>query len=323
MIVCVIGLTSCSSGGGAESTSTTSTTTVPVTTTTLDPAAIREAKKAALLSELFIDIQHLDFNKEHKFFNTTEEIQNILRKNGIFGDIELVWAGFDAFAGVQAQRELCDDFFLEDLVKRAVPNRTVGRFFTWTNSDAIEGADEGAMWAHGGMNIFEVENAGLADFVADYFAIRGGTCELTSYIYRCDDWISCEQKYLEDKEFFRAVFLSPITEQWWTEQQMLDAGVEIQRKNDVKFDSKFCSEDCVGAPGFRITQTSGKRSYIRIFRIIEHIEMGLLTVIELNVYRNGNRNAPSIFELIDMYVPAMAELEITMERKLLDYIAGS
>jgi len=311
VIVCVIGLTSCSSGGGAESTTSTSTTTVPVTTTTLDPAAIREAKKAALLSELFIDNQGSDFNKEHNFFATTEEIQNILRKGGIFGDVELVSAGYDAFTGVQVQRELCDDYFLEDLVASARPQRTVGRFFTWTNSDAREGADEKAMWAHGGMNIFEVSNSGLADFVADYFAIRGGTCEFTSYVYRCDDWTFCKAAY------------APQPPQWWTEQQVVRAGIEIQRKNDVKFDSKFCSEDCVGAPGFRITQTSAKRSYIRTFRIIEHIEMGLLTVIELNVYRNGNRNAPSIFELIDMYVPAMAELEITMERKLLDYIAGS
>lgn len=309
VVVCVIGLTSCSSGGGAESTTTTSTTTVPVTTTTLDPAAIREAKKAALLSEVFIDNQGADFNKEHKFFATTEEIQNILRKNGIFGGVELVWAGFDALMGAQVQRELCDDFLLEDLVARAAPIRTVGRFFTWANSSAAREGTEGAMFAHGGMNIFEVSNSGLADEIADYFAIRGGACELTSFVYRCDDYASCKQKHL------------PQQQQWWTEQEVLDVGVEIQRKNDVKFDSRFCSEDCVGGPGFRITQTSGRRCYIRTFRVIEHIELGLLTVIELNVLRNGcGRNSPSIVELAKKFAPAIAELEITMERKLADYL---
>ena len=310
VVICVIGLTSCSSGGGAESTTTTSTTTVPVTTTTLDPAAIREAKKVALLSEVFIDNQGADFNKEHKFFATTEEIQNILRKNGIFGGVELVWAGFDAFTGAQVQRELCDDFLLEDLVARAAPSRTVGRFFTWTASAAnYEGSTEGALFAMGGMNIFEVSNGGLADFVADYFAIRGGACELTSLKYQCFDWTSCEQAY------------SPQPPQWWTEQQVVGAGIEIKRKDDVKLDSRFCSEDCVGGPGFRITQTSGKRCFVRTFRLIEHIELGLLTVIELNVLRNGcGRNSPSIVELAKNFAPAIAELEITMERKLADYL---
>lgn len=299
----------CSGGGEAVVTTTTASTSVPVTTTTLDPASIFEAKKTDLLSELFIDNQGADFNKEHKFFATTEEIQDILRKNVIFGDVQLVWAGFDALMGAQVQRELCDDFLLEDLVAGAAPIRTVGRFFTWTNSSAGRDATEGAMFAHGGMNIFEVSSSGLADDVADYFAIRGGACELTSFVYACVDFASCKEKYL------------PQQQQWWTEQEVLDVGVEIQRKNDVKFDSRFCSETCVGGPGFRITQTSGRRCYIRTFRVIEHIELGLLTVIELNVLRNGcGRNSPSIVELAKTYAPAIAELEITMERKLADYL---
>jgi hypothetical protein len=311
MIPFLLFASACSGSGDAVVTTTTSTTSVPVTTTTLDPASIFEAKKTDLLSELFIDNQGSDFYKEHKFFATTEEIQNILRKNGIFGNVELQWPGFDAFTGAQVQRELCDDYSLEGLVAIVAPPRTriVGRYFTWTNSN-LEGATAAAMFFHGGMTIFEVPNSGLAEIVADYFAVRGGTCELTSFKYRCSNWAKCEQIY------------NPLQrQQWFTEQPLLDAGVEIQRKNDVKFDSRFCSETCVGGPGFRITQTSGRRSYIRTFRVIEYAELGLLTVIELNVSRNGTKNSPSIVELVNLYAPAVAELEITMENKLADYLA--
>jgi hypothetical protein len=55
--------------------------------------------------------------------------------------------------------------------------------------------------------------------------------------------------------------------------------------------------------------------------VIEYAELGLLTVIELNVSRNGTKNSPSIVELVNLYAPAVAELEITMENKLADYLA--
>ena len=62
---------------------------------------------------------------------------------------------------------------------------------------------------------------------------------------------------------------------------------------------------------------------MRVFKIVPHVEMGLLTVIELNIYRNGTgKNAPSINELAETYGPAVAELEITMESKLYDYLAN-
>ena len=307
----VLLISSCSSGGGAESTTTTSTTTVSVTTTTLDPVSIREAKKAALLSELFIDNQVGDYGKPHKFFAATEEIQQILRKYGIFGNVKPAFTGFDVLLGTQVQREICDDWLLEDLVASAKPSRTVGRFFSWAQQPGTEGATEGAMFAHGGMNIFEVSDNDIEGVVADYFAVRGGACKPMSYQYGLLDWENWQER-----------FDSEIDGQWWTEQQMLKIGVEIRKKLDVKWDSAYFGPDIGSGPGFRIIQTSGNRSYMRIFRIISNSEMGLLTVIELNIIRNAtSKNSPSIVELVDTYSPAFGELEIAMESKLAEYLA--
>ena len=302
----------CSGDGAAVVTTTTTTTTVPATTTTLDEASIREARKANLLSELFIDNQMRDFEKPHKFFAATEEIQQILRKHGIFGNVKAAFAGSDVLVGAQVQREICDDWLLEDLVASAKPSQVVGRFFTWTQQPGTEDSTEGAMFAHGGMNIFEVSDTGVADFVADYFAVRGGACKPTSYQYGLTNWDNWQERYQE-----------VIDGQWWTEQQMLEMGVEIRKKLDAKWDSGYFGPDCESCPGFRIVQTAGNRSFLRVFKITPHIEMGLLTVIELNIIRNGtNKNSPSIIELAKTYGAAMGELEITMESKLKDYLAN-
>ena len=299
----------CSGDGKAV---VTTTTTVPATTTTLDAVSIREAKKANLLSELFIDNQVGDYEKPHKFFATTEEIQQILRKYGIFGNVKASFTGYDAIIGLQVQRDLCEDLHLEDLVASAYPSRTVGRFFSWAEQPGTEDAEEGAIFAHGGMNIFEVSNNGLAGFVADYFALRGGACKLTSYQYGMFNFENWLEKF--DRE---------ISGQWWEEQQLLRIGVEVRTKFDVKWDSAYFATEDEFPPGFRIVQTAGNRSYMRVFKIVPHVEMGLLTVIELNIIRNGtSKNSPSINELAETYGPAFAELEITMESKLQDYLAN-
>jgi len=300
----------CSGDGKAV---VTTTTTVPATTTTLDAASILEAKKANLLSELFIDNQVGDYKKPHKFFATTEEIQPILRKYGIFGNVESSYTGYEALAGLQAQRNLCEDLHLEELVASANPSRTVGRFFSWGEAPGIEDAGEGAMFASGGMNIFEVSNSDeLMGFVADYFALRGGACKTTSYQYGNFDFVDWQDKFERE-----------ISEQWWEEQQLLRIGVEVRTKSDFKWDSAYFETEGESPPGFRIIQTAGNRSYMRVFKIVPHVEMGLLTVIELNILRNGTgKNSPSISELAETYGPAFAELEIMMESKLYDYLAN-
>ena len=168
------------------------------------------------------------------------------------------------------------------------------------------------MFASGGMNIFEVSNNELAGFVADYFALRGGACKTTSYQYGMPDVENWLEKF--DRE---------ISGQWWEEQQLLRIGVEVRTKSDFKWDSAYVATEGESHPGFRIIQTAGNRSYMRVFKIVPLVEMGLLTVIELNIFRNGTgKNSPSINELAATYGPAFAELEITMESKLYDYLAN-
>ena len=151
-------------------------------------------------------------------------------------------------------------------------------------------------------------------FVADYFALRGGACKPTSYQYGNFDFANVNWQEKFERE---------ISEQWWEEQQLLRIGVEIRTKSDFKWDSGYFETEGESPPGFRIIQTAGNRSSMRVFKIVPHVEMGLLTVIELNIYRNGTgKNAPSINELAETYGPAFAELEITMESKLYDYLAN-
>jgi hypothetical protein len=307
VFVCIVALTSCTSGGEAESTTSTTTTT----TTTLDPASLREAKKAALLSELFVDNQVGDYEKPHKFFASIEEIQPILRKYGVFGNVKASFAGFLALAGAQHQREFCDDLLLEDLVLMANPSRTVGRFFDWVQQPGTEDAPAEAMFTQGGMNIFEVSDNGLANFVADYFALRGGTCKPTTYRYGQTDWDNWQERFERE-----------IKEQWATEQQLLNAGVEIRTKFAASWDSAYFRDDGEFGPAFRIIQTSPKQRYIRVFKISSYTDMGLLTVIELKMIRNGSKNSPSIVELAKTYGPVFAELEIAMESKLNEYLAN-
>lgn len=289
---------------------TTTTTAVPITPTTLDEASIREAKKTNLLSELFTNNQVGDYEKPNNFFATTEEIQQILRKYGVFGNVKASFTGYDALLGIQVQRELCDDWLLEDLVASAKPSRTVGRFFSWAQQPGTEDSSAAAILAHGGMNIFEVSDNGLAGLVADYFALRGGVCEPTSYQYGLPNWENWQERF--DTE---------IKEQWWTEQQLLKVGVEVRNKFVVKWDSAYFGPDSEFGTGFRIVQTAENRSFLRVFKIVPNTEMGLLTVIELNIIRNGtSKDSPSINELAKTYGPAFAELEIKMESKLKDYL---
>ncbi|NBT00240.1 MAG: hypothetical protein EBS61_06275 [Betaproteobacteria bacterium] len=281
VFLCVAALTSCTSGGATNSTTSTSTTT------TLNPASLREAKKAALLAELFFANQVGDYEKPHKFFASIEEIQPILRKYGIFGNVKATYAGFDAIVGAQYQRELCDDIFLEDVVLTGNPTRTVGRFFSWVQQPGTDGAPPEAMWAHGGMNIFEVSDDDPVNLLADDFALRGGSCKPTTYRYG-----------LLDSDNWQERFKKEVTEQWATEQQLLRVGVEIRTDMAVSWDS------------------------IRVFKIVSYAEMGLLAVIELNIIRNGAKNAPSIVEMAKTFAPAVAELEIAMESKLNEYLAN-
>ena len=302
---CVAALTSCTSGGATNSTTSTSTTT------TLNPASLREAKKAALLAELFFANQVGDYEKPHKFFASIEEIQPILRKYGIFGNVKATYAGFDAIVGAQYQRELCDDIFLEDVVLTGNPTRTVGRFFSWVQQPGTDGAPPEAMWAHGGMNIFEVSDDDPVNLLADDFALRGGSCKPTTYRYG-----------LLDSDNWQERFKKEVTEQWATEQQLLRVGVEIRTDMAVSWDSAYFRDDGEFGPAIRIIQTSEKQRMIRVFKIVSYAEMGLLAVIELNIIRNGAKNAPSIVEMAKTFAPAVAELEIAMESKLNEYLAN-
>jgi hypothetical protein len=307
VFVCIVALTSCTSGGEAESTTSTTTTT----TTTLDPASLREAKKAALLSELFVDNQVGDYDKPHKFFASIEEIQPILRKYGIFGNVKASFAGFLEMAGAQHQREICDDMLLDDLVQMAYPSQVVGRFFDWVDQPGTKDAPAEAMIAQGGMNIFEVSDNGLMNYIADYFAVRGGTCKPTTYLYGLTDWDNWEERHQRE-----------VNVQWAREQALLNLGVEIRTDKAVSWDSAYFRDDGEFGTAIRIVQTSPKQRYIRVFRIVSYAEMGLLTVIELQIMRNGPKNAPSIVEMAKTFAPAVAELEIAMESKLNEYLAN-
>lgn len=312
LIPIVLLLGSCSASTD-DSANTTTTEALP-TTTTLDAVALKEQAKSELLTELFKNTQWVNY-QPHPFFANVEELQLILREFGIFGDIVPEWAGIAAVRALQLQRELCDDWLLEDLIAELEPTQTVGRFFGW-NMDSTDVLTNDAVLAQGGMNIFQIQSAeklkNLEGRVADNFAARGGDCKAVSNFYR-----------VRDAETFGEKFEETLTTQWWTEQQLLDIPFDIEDR-DLRFDVRFGKQDSDFGLGFRVLQVANGDNWIRNFSLIPFPELGLLVVTELNIYMNATSSGSMTeVEFAETYTPALSKLQTEMFGDIFGYILAN
>lgn len=313
MLPIVLVLGSCSASA-EDSSDTTSTSVALSTTTTVDVEALKEQARGDLLTKLFQNNQWSN-DQPHPFFANIEQLQTILREFGIFGDIVPQWAGMDAVRSIQPQRELCDDWLLEDLIADLNPTETVGRFFGWNDED-VSIFSNNAVFAQGGMNIFQVSSVeklkGLEGRVADNFAARGGDCKATSKFYA-----------IRDVDNFAEKFGDTITTQWWTEQQLLEIPFDVTSRS-LKFESRFGKQDFDLGLGFRVLQAASGENWIRNFSLVPLPDLGLLVVIELNIYMNSTvSGSMSGVEFAETYAPALPKLQTQMFKELIGFILGN
>lgn len=307
-------ISACSASGEAV----VSTTTIRNTTsTTADPESVLYFLIEELQNSLFKYGRSgigSNFNprdvEPHFMFATIEEIQEVLRRYGIYGNIYSSISGEDAIKGIQPQRELCDDWLLEELLAPYM-RAPVGRYFSFESDDTT--FTEGAVLAQGGITAFANldERPDLVGLVTDAFAARGGTCKANSKFY-----------VVRDKENWREGFDSNVRGSWWSEWELLKVPFDFNSKlGELEFDSIFFGPDSESLPGFRIVQVAEKRTWIRVFSIIDYKELQTTMLIELNIFLNGTSgNSPSINEFSEKYGLAFAELETLMSSKIVNLI---
>lgn len=248
------------------------------------------------------------------FFATIEELQTVLREFGIFGDIRAKPAAMAAFSvSKQLQRELCDDWLLEDVIAQLEPTNTVGSNFDWDNDKADMLTDD-AVLARGGMNIFQVPSAeklrNLEGLFSDNFAARGGECSANSKFYGA---VADEGKFIDN-------WSDTLTTQWWTEQQLLDLTFPLKGRA-LEFYSRFGKQDSDLGLGFRVVQAASGDNYIRNFSLIPFPELGLLVVTEVNIYMNATSSGSMTrVEFAETYAPAFSKLQTEMFKGIFGYI---
>lgn len=301
--------TSACSGGGEAVVTTTTTTAVPITTTTVDMETLKENLRNNFKSELFQNLEWWQDDKPSRFFATTDDIQQVLRKYGISGFVQsttVPWA-----YNATPQRKLCEDISLDDAIAKLEPSNIVGRFFHW---DVLK-ADfsNSAVLATGGMHVFEIASSeklgGLAGNLVDSFNAGGGECQVRPDFYQVDalaeEW---------DPKWSALPF-----QQWWNDQKLVDSGTATLRKGRVNFETMLM--DQAAEIGFQFMQFGIDYNWIRDFFVFTYPELGLLVLIEVNVYENSKTDkSPSIVEFTDEYVDAVAELQSLLFKNLYNYL---
>jgi len=260
-------------------------------------------------SELFQNLEWWQYDEPSRFFATTDDIQQVLRKYGISGFVlptAVPWA-----YNATLQRKLCDDISLDDAIAELEPSNIVGRFFQIDVSKAD--FSNNAVLATGGMHVFEIASSeklgSLAGNVVDSFNAGGGECQVRPERYQ----VAVPAEEWDPK--WRALPL----QQWWNDQKLVDSGTATLTKGFVNFETLLI--DQAAEIGFRFTQFGIDYNWIRDFFVFTYPELGLLVLIEVNVFENSETDEfPSIVEFTDKYADAVKELQSLLFKNLYNYL---
>jgi len=305
----LIALSSACSSGGQEvqqELATTTTASQATTTTTIDPAVLLQEERERFLTELFMNNTRGFEDTDLVGFLSLEEIGGVLRQSELSGKLKYGAVGESIL--YQSQREICDDWLVEDLVATLQPSKSVSRSYI-SDFRGTDATNE-AIFLIATMTVFEVSDPGLLGGleaqVVDGLAASGGRCDTSARYY---SFFSDFTKFYQSD-----------TQQWWTDEQATNNGIEYDDLR-LKYSTSFTASNLdrfTNYPGFFIAQPAAENSdrSLRVYSFTPIPNLGRMVLLDLNFRLNyTDENSISPVDFITKTSPVLGDIRYEMLNK--------